>query len=1293
MPDNHERGRPLERKLILIVDDEIINREILGALLSEDYDVIYAADGQEAISLIQRHSDTLSLVLLDLMMPVMSGMVVLKRLSDQPELSRIPVIVMTADQEAEVACLELGALDFVPKPYPRRNIVLARMRRTIELSEDRQIIRSTERDPLTGLYNREYFYSYAQNYDQHHKGTATDAIIVDINHFHMLNERHGRACADRVLKHIGEKLRETVASSGGIVCRREADTFMIYCPHRTDYKQMLDYAAGGLEAEDSSMSHIRLRMGVYPNVDRSMELEQRFDRAKTAADAVRSNYTQNISIYDKKLHESEMFAEQLIEEFDRAIRERQFKVYYQPKFDIRPEKPTLASAEALIRWQHPALGMISPGTFIPLFEANGMIQKLDNYVWAEAAAQVRAWKEQYGVGVPVSGNVSRVDMFDPGLVSTFERLLKENRLAPEELLLEITESAYTDDAEFIINTVNALRDIGLKVEMDDFGTGYSSLGMISHLPIDALKLDMMFVRNAFDGQGDVRMLELIIDIADYLGVPVIAEGVENREQVNALKTMGCDIVQGFYFSRPVPAEAFAAFVVEKKQALESAAFEAPAQTADKSLMSIAAAVSGKYDTIYCVDSVTEAYTVLNGQNAIEGAGIHGQGIDFFETFRRELMKKVVNDDRERVFEALERENVMEALNDGASYRLDCRLKIENNLFACRLEGFYPSDGDTRHFLVGVRSARIDARRMQADAARDDSLTFARIAQALATDYFSIYCVDTETDRFLEFTAHDAYEDLGIEKEGGDFFNLSRKNVLRVVYPEDQNDFLQAFTKENVLKAIRENGSFTITYRLMIHGAPNYVSLKASALKDGDGRHIVVGVNNIHAGMQRKMETITYAGIAEALAADYFSIYYVDTTTDKFIEYSSHEEYESLSIEKGGDDFFTASRANVPRVMHPDDQKEFLEVFTKENLMRELEAKGSFTISYRLMFNDVPTWASMKVTRMLDKSDPHIVIGVNNIDTQMLRKEAYEKTRQQSLTFARIAQALSKDYYSIYLVNTENDEFVEYSASAEHQALRVEQSGTNFFEECRRNVIRLVHPDDLKKALMIWEKDRLMNEIQDGGPFSITYRLMFDENPVYINCKVIRLTDDEIERYIIIGISNVDAQIKREQEYVDDLKRAKDAAMMDTLTGVKSRRAFVDAEKDINANIDLCRQGAFAVAVCDVNGLKAINDTPGHKAGDDYIRNACSIICDQFKHSPVFRVSGDKFVVILQGRDYEAREEVMARFDALSRANRETGGVAIACGLSEWNVATDERFEDVLERADANMYENRRQLKI
>ena len=216
------------------------------------------------------------MILLDLNMPVKSGMDVLRELKEDAQLRHIPVIVVTSDQNAEVESLQIGAIDYIPKPYPQQGIILARVLKAIELSEDREIILSTERDPLTGLYNREYFYRYAEQYDQHHRDAEMDAIVVDVNHFHMINERFGTAYGDEILRRIGERIREEVAETDGIVCRRGADTFMAYCRHGKDYRDILEKAAVGLAEDESINSRVRLRMGVYANVDKTLEIERRF---------------------------------------------------------------------------------------------------------------------------------------------------------------------------------------------------------------------------------------------------------------------------------------------------------------------------------------------------------------------------------------------------------------------------------------------------------------------------------------------------------------------------------------------------------------------------------------------------------------------------------------------------------------------------------------------------------------------------------------------------------------------------------------------------------------------------------------------------------------------------------------------------------------------------------------------------------------------------------------------------------------------------------------------------------
>ena len=560
------------RKKILIAEDVALNQMMLGEILEEEYDLLYASDGVETLEVLTREEEKTDLVLLDLQMPRMDGFEVLKSMKSNPEMRDIPVIVMTGDQESEVRCLEMGAIDFIPKPYPGWEIIRARVSKSLELTETKEIIQSTERDHLTKLFNIDYFVRYVQGFDRHYGDGEMDAIVIDVNHFQNINERFGKQYGDGVLRRIGERIRQTARITGGVGCRQGADIFLLYCPHREDYEDLLKQISEGVAEGQEDIERVRLRMGVYANADKSLDIERRFDRAKQAADTVRGNLVQTIGFYNEEIHALQLHRERLLEDFRPSLEQGNFKVYLQPKFDIRPEKPILASAEALVRWVHPELGMVSPAEFIPLLEESGLILELDQFVWRETAKRIRYWKDRYGFSIPVSVNVSRIDMLETGLKEIFREILDTNRLTPQDMLLEITESAYTGEADQVITMARELGvgGMGFRIEMDDFGTGYSSLGMLKKLPIDALKLDMTFVRTAFGEVRDVRMIELILDIANYLQVPVVAEGVETEEQMKVLKEMGCDLVQGYYFSKPVPFEEFDRFMEERKAQNEKA---------------------------------------------------------------------------------------------------------------------------------------------------------------------------------------------------------------------------------------------------------------------------------------------------------------------------------------------------------------------------------------------------------------------------------------------------------------------------------------------------------------------------------------------------------------------------------------------------------------------------------------------------------------------------------------------------------------------------------------------------
>ncbi len=685
------------RKKVLVVEDESVNRMMLGNVIEADYDVLYAEDGIEAMHLIEANRSDLALMLLDLQMPRMNGLEVLKAVKEDKDLRQLPIIVLTADQDAELECLKIGAVDFIPKPYPAWEIDKARVDRCVELSESRETIKSTERDSLTRLYNIDYFLRYVSLYDQHYPEMAMDAVVVDINQFHMLNERYGKIYADEILRKIGESIRQAARKVGGVGCRQGADTFLLYCPLHEDYTPMMEQLAADVATGKGASDRVRLRMGIYPQVDKTLDIERRFDRARMAADSVKGGQSKAIGIYDAKLHEAALFRDRLLEDFHSSIKDRRFRVYFQPKFDIRPDKPVMSSAEALVRWDHPELGMISPGVFIPLLEESGMILDLDRFVWREAAARIREWKDRYGFAVPVSVNVSRIDMLNPNLKNIFSEILNAFDLDTEDFMLEITESAYTGESDQVLSTARELRGMGMgfRIEMDDFGTGYSSLGMLTKLPIDALKLDISFVRSAFGETRDVRMIELIIDIADYLRVPVVAEGVETEEQLMALKELGCDYVQGFYFSRPVPAQEFERFLVERGR--ESAEINPEVRTR---FMRNSDFLSSDYENIYYIDTRTDCYLEFytGSRGALE---IRPGGTDFFRDAPLKLLDGVAAEDVERVRDALQKERLAAPASGKADTVLRYRRMRGGALRSYCLKAIPTREGDD-HIIIGVR---------------------------------------------------------------------------------------------------------------------------------------------------------------------------------------------------------------------------------------------------------------------------------------------------------------------------------------------------------------------------------------------------------------------------------------------------------------------------------------------------------------------------------------------------------------------------------------------------------------
>ena len=439
--------------------------------------------------------------------------------------------------------------------------------------------------------------------------------------------------------------------------------------------------------------------------------------------------------------------------------------------------------------------------------------------------------------------------------------------------------------------------------------------------------------------------------------------------------------------------------------------------------------------------------------------------------------------------------------------------------------------------------------------------------------------------------------------------------------------------------------------------------------------------------EAKSESITYSHLAQALSSDYANLFYVDLETEEFTEFLPDPEHSELKLLRHDNDFFNAARRDALQVIYEKDMDDFLNAFTKENILRNLSEQQTFTINYRQYIDGVPTYVMMKVTPM-NGDTRHIVIGVRNVDHQVREQEAAERIKEERITYERIS-ALTRNYIAIYTVDPETEHYLEYSGSDEYDKLGINKEGEDFFSTSVEESLRAIHHDDREKFRTLFTKENVLKEIENHGVFSLDYRLMLQEGPVYVNLNAAMVEEKDGEQ-LVIGVNNIDAQVKRDREYQHNLDVAHIQANRDELTGVKNKHAYAELEEQLNKQIKDGKTVNFSVCVLDVNELKTVNDTHGHQKGDELLRSACSMICHIFAHSPVFRIGGDEFAVISQGHDYLHIDELMDELEEQNRENRENGEANVAAGMAKYNGESD--VAAVFNKADETMYANKRALK-
>ena len=410
-----------------------------------------------------------------------------------------------------------------------------------------------DHDALTGLYNRSTFCRKTADFLRQNPEGTYNMVQFDIERFKVINELYGNFMGDRILLLIAEGLQKCLKSKG-TYGRLEADHFAVCLPAGTEELQQVRDQMEKSLASVKIEQKINLYYGVYTIEDRGMSVDLMCDRANLALRTVKGNSNRAYAVYNDELHQVVLSEQQLTNSMEEALLQRQFEVYYQPVVDLNTGD--VVSAEALVRWNHPEKGMVSPGFFIPFFEHNGFIIKLDAYIREEVCRNMMELRRRGLRNIPVSVNVSRLEFYDPNLCRSIIDLTERYRLEPQMMRLEITESAYTDNPQQLLAAMKELQNYGFQVLMDDFGSGYSSLNTLSELPIDVLKLDLKFLREETETKRRHATMQAVINLALELGLQVIAEGVETKQQAQRLALMGCQYAQGYYYGHPMPQEEF-----------------------------------------------------------------------------------------------------------------------------------------------------------------------------------------------------------------------------------------------------------------------------------------------------------------------------------------------------------------------------------------------------------------------------------------------------------------------------------------------------------------------------------------------------------------------------------------------------------------------------------------------------------------------------------------------------------------------------------------------------------------
>ena len=1119
----------------------------------------------------------------------------------------------------------------------------------------------SDHDTLSGLLSRSGFDKRVRMIIDGHPNESYLLVYGDIDRFKVYNDLFGAPAGDRLLADIGAMIRDLMPA-GAAAARLRADHFVCCCSRSSfDPDRMLAALDAWFASYREDFTFF-VRLGIFPIDDPSLDVNLMCDRALLALRSAKSGYVGSKYVfYDEKLRSSVLKEQELAGEMIAALEGGQFVPYFQPQY--RYATGRMIGAEVLARWNHPAKGLLGPTEFIPVFERNGLVATFDYYMWEQACRCLRMWIDGRGIeGAPrLSVNLSRADIYRSDLCTYLEGLIERYDVPAELLHLEITESAYMEAPEQLIGAVTKLRAAGFVVEMDDFGSGYSSLNTLKDVPVDVLKLDMGFLGASASSRGGL-ILASVVRMARWLDLPLIAEGVETKQQAAYLASVGCDYMQGYLFSKPVDRETF-------EKLLEGTAVEDLAHPFAESLQDGAAEfwdVDSQLSLIFNSYAGPAAIAEYDGETC-ELIRVNGEFARLLDLADEAASAELVRKNFLGVLQEEDRAALEEALRAASEGDAACDLRYRSaagkgRWLRLHLRPLSRADSVISLYVLAEETTEEQVLRDRLAAPRDSIpgglQRLRRQNEARQQLYDAIPC------GIVRYTVGDGQHIVSINKKGCELLGY-----------RDREEFI-ASSGDNALMPIHEddvprhragierlrNGSKPLDFAYRYYRSDGTVGWLegTSAYELGpEGEPMIQSAFLDVSGRRRKSHELDLQRFTEVLCSVYDEIFEFDRMDDRYHVLYSALHPESIGVALPLEEALERWMAHIPDGVERAGLRK-----TFDECRANVSGKPS-SCTYKLSKGGNATWCQSTFIRVSDTCtlccNKDVTEGLATED----RRRAWQDERYRLLT--EMTNKMSFDY------DSDTDTVLLYidrtGDGVEAQVI------PHYLEKLASTRSGVVHPDDMDDVRRMFEDVRA-----GAAEVSAEYRANYYGHGYAWYRANLFVAHDNAGAWHLVGLI----------ENIEDERDLRYRAENDAATGLSNHATTQDLVAAALAK-PAVREHSVCV-VLDIDDFKAVNDNSGHMEGDALLRKVGSVLRSSFRESDVIgRVGGDEFVLLLKEVDMDVVLRKLNQVRAQISATTVPGlGHAPTLSVGVYATCSDDRtYRDVFTRADEALYQAKR----